>query len=97
MTWWKPSPILVCLPAERDERGSTVRLPDPGVAGLLPATYRLFVSAIPTVAASTFTGWLTVSELISTVTTLACVPPHSAPQLRMYALLSSAANTPYTG
>src|SRR5438270_11983801 len=82
MAWWNPSPILICLPASED-RGSTVTLPAPGVAGLLPATYRLVLSLVPIVAASTPTGCPSVRVLMSRTETLAWVPPHSGPEFRM--------------
>src|SRR5512142_2122933 len=65
--------------------------------GTDPATYRFPPFSRPTVAPGTATLAPAVPVVMSRAVTVAPVPPHSAPQLNTYAVLSSLLKTADTG
>src|SRR5713226_10585959 len=76
-------------------------VPEPqAVPGGVPATYRVLPLRRPMVAPSTGTVVPAVLVFMSSTVILAGVPtgpPHSGPQFRMYAVVSSLLKTPHTG
>src|SRR5215470_980485 len=97
--------MVAVLVTDSDPRSMVVSVPQlvaavpppQGVPGAVPATYRVLPEIIPIVAAVTGMTLVIVRVSISTTLTLAAVPPHSGPQLRMYAVVSSALKTAQTG
>src|SRR5882724_2318604 len=106
---WVPSVMGIGAPAVSElalitvnapQRESGQAAPGPVGAGLgVPATYRLAPFISPTVAPETGIGALKVAVAFvkSAKTTLAAVPPHSAPQFRMNACVSLPLNTAVKG
>src|SRR5579863_9462200 len=73
-------------------------VPEPqGVFGAEPATKSVLPLNKAVVAPWTGRGVLTVLLLNCNTATLACFPPHSAPQFRMYAAVPSALKIAPTG
>src|SRR5438445_13038079 len=88
--------------SSRPQEVAEVVLPEqvfvPGGVGLgVPATYNVLPESSPIVAPSTGMVVPVVLVFMSSTVMLAAVPPHSGPQFRMYAVVSSLLKIPWTG